>query len=185
MNLFTCNCLTFFIHVHLDYVPKIPSHADLELIFDKEVCNRGVACSLLCWQATPSITKFLNFWPIWALFEWFGLLSLGQPLQIILFNLIFFLPLGHVHLWSDEQARLCPKDAESCRSRIDFRHFLPGCSALFVQDFPRYLDAYQPVYGYCCTAFNQGHTDIFVIWRLFLRDTWRRKKSSKQNKQKR
>ena len=28
------NCLTFFIHVHLDYVPKMPSHADLELIFD-------------------------------------------------------------------------------------------------------------------------------------------------------
>ena len=123
----------------------------------------------------PKILPRIDFWPIWALFEWFGLLSLGQPLQIFLFNFIFFLPLGHVHLWSDEQARLCPKDAESCRSRIDFRHFLPGCSALFVQDFPRYLDAYQPVYGYCCTAFNQGHTDIFVIRRLFLRDTWRKK----------
>ena len=117
----------------------------------------------------------IDFWPIWALFEWSRLLSLRQPLQIILFNLIFFLPLGHVHLWSDEQARLCPKDAESCRSRIDFRHFLPGCSALFVQDFPRYLDAYQPVYGYCCTAFNQGHTDIFVIWRLFLRHMKKKK----------
>ena len=126
----------------------------------------------------------IDFWPISALNEWFRLLSLGQPLKIFLFNFIFFLPLGHVHLWSDEQARLCPKDAESCRSRIDFRHFLPRCSALFVQDFPRYLDAYQPVYGYCCTAFNQGHTDIFVIWRLFLRHM-KKKKSSKQNKQKR
>ena len=134
----------------------------------------------LCPKDAESCRSRINFWPIWALFEWFGLLSLGQPLQIFLFNFIFFLPLGHVHLWSDEQARLCPKDAESCRSRIDFRHFLPGCSALFVQDFPRYLDAYQPVYGYCCTAFNQGHTDIFVIRRLFLRDTWRKK--NRQNK---
>ena len=106
-------------------------------------------------------------------------------IYIFLFNFIFFLPLGHVHLWSDEQARLCPKDAESCRSRIDFWHFLPGCSALFVQDFPCYLDAYQPVYGYCCTAFNQGHTDIFVIFGDYSSETHEEKKSSKQNKQKR
>ena len=97
---------------------------------------------------------------------------------------MFFLPLGHVHLWSDEQARLCPKDAESCRSRIDFWHFLPGCSALFVQDFPCYLDAYQPVYGYCCTAFNQGHTDIFVIFGDYSSETHEEKKivKTKQTK---
>ena len=124
----------------------------------------------------------IDFWPISALCEWFRLLSLGQPLEIFLFNFTFFLPLGHVHLWSDEQARLCPKDAESCRSRIDFWHFLPGCSALFVQDFPCYLDAYQPVYGYCCTAFNQGHTDIFVIFGDYSSETHEETKSSKQTK---
>ena len=127
----------------------------------------------------------IDFWPISALYEWFRLLSLGQPLLIYFFLIsYFFLPLGHVHLWSDEQARLCPKDAESCRSRIDFWHFLPGCSALFVQDFPCYLDAYQPVYGYCCTAFNQGHTDIFVIFGDYSSETHEEKKivKTKQTK---
>ena len=33
---------------------------DIYYLEGKEVCNRGVTCSLLSWQATPSITKFLN-----------------------------------------------------------------------------------------------------------------------------
>ena len=38
--------------------------SDFKKTLAKEVCNRGVACSLLkldgSWQATPSIKKFLN-----------------------------------------------------------------------------------------------------------------------------
>ena len=38
--------------------------------FIKEVCNGGVACSLDGgWQATPSITKFLNFHDIFFLLQ--------------------------------------------------------------------------------------------------------------------
>ena len=40
--------------------------AKSKMVITKEVCNGGVACSLLKldggWQATPSITKFLSYY---------------------------------------------------------------------------------------------------------------------------